>query len=109
MNEQVLHDLLAKAYNLIAAELRSAAPDFDRVMDAVGRLFDPKGAFNTPTMTLSLPPAVDRAVIDLREVMERFRDAAAESTEEAVRDVWSVLSRPEVVAALKKREAFGAT
>ncbi|MBK5957716.1 hypothetical protein CCR97_05760 [Rhodoplanes elegans] len=106
MNEAALHDRLAEAYNLIAAALRSEAPDFDRVMDAIGRLFDPKGPFNTPTMTLALPPSVDRAVLDLRDVMERFRDRSAESTEEAVREVWSVLSRPEVVAALRKREAF---
>ncbi|MDC7785476.1 hypothetical protein PQJ75_26615 [Rhodoplanes sp. TEM] len=106
MNEAALHDLLARAYNLIAAALRDDRPDFDRVMDAVGRLLDPKGPFNTPTMTLSLPPSVDRAILDLRGVMERFRDASAESTEEAVREIWSVLSRPEVVKALKEREAF---
>lgn len=108
MNERAIHDLLAKTYNLIAAALRSEHPDFDAVMEQAGSLLDPKGPFNTPTMTLSLPPAVDRAIIDLRDVMERFRDASAEPTKEAVRELWSVLSRPEVVAALKNREAFRA-
>lgn len=108
MNEAALHDSLAQAYNLIADARRSEAPDFDRVMDGLGRLFDPKGPFNTPTMTLALPPSVDRAILDIRDVMERFRDRSAESTEEAVRELWGVLSRPEVVAALRKRGAFEA-
>ncbi|MGZ8310355.1 MAG: hypothetical protein ACXWU0_11255 [Rhodoplanes sp.] len=62
MNETRIHDLLAQAYNLLAAELRSRHPTFDGPMDEMMRLFDPKGPFNTPTMTVSLDPVIDQAV-----------------------------------------------
>ena len=106
MNEAALHDRLAAAYNLIGAALRGGRPDLVRVMDELLRLFDPKGPFNTPTGNLALPPEIGHAVIDIRQVMERFRDASAESGEDAVREIWAVLSRPTVVAALKDREVF---
>ncbi|MTW15587.1 hypothetical protein GJ689_05120 [Rhodoplanes serenus] len=106
MNEAALHDRLAAAYNLIGAALRGGRPDFIRLTDELAVLFDPKGPFNTPTGNLALPPEIGRAVVDIRQVMERFRDASAESGEDAVREIWAVLSRPAVVAALKDREAF---
>ncbi len=105
MNETRIHDLLAQAYNLLAAELRSRHPTFDGPMDEMRRLFDPKGPFNTPTMTVSLDPVIDQAVRDVREVMERFRDGNRESVEEAARDLWVVLSRPEVIAELRAEAA----
>jgi hypothetical protein len=101
MNEIRIHDLLAQAYNLLAAELRSRHPTFEGPMEEIGRLFDPKGPFNTPTMMLALDPVIDQAVRDVREVMERYRDGNRESVEEAARDLWVVLSRPEVVAELR--------
>jgi hypothetical protein len=70
-------------------------------MDEIARLFDPKRAFNTPTATVAFNPTIDRAVRDIRDIMERFRDANRESTEDAARDLWAVLSRPDVVAELR--------
>jgi hypothetical protein len=101
MNEARIHDLLAQAYNRLAAELRSGHPDFDGAMEDLARLFDPKGTFNTPTMVAGLHPELDRAVRDIREIMERFRDANRESIEDAARDVWRVVSRREVVTELR--------
>ncbi|EJW10364.1 hypothetical protein A33M_0150 [Rhodovulum sp. PH10] len=112
MNEAAIHDRLAQAHNLLAGLLRAdgesvGADEYDRAMDRIALLFDPKGPFHTPSMTVALPPALDRAVIELREIMERFRDATAESSEQAVRELWSVLGRREVVAELRRESETG--
>ena len=108
MNETTIHDLLAQAYNLLAAQLRSRRSNFQEPMDEIARLFDPKGAFNTPTRMLALDPVIDHAVRDVGEIMEQFRDCSCESIEQAACDLWIVLSRPEVVAELRA-EASAAT
>jgi hypothetical protein len=107
MNETKIHDLLAQAYNLLAAEWRSRRPNFQEPMDEIARLFDPKGAINTPTRMVALDPVIQQAVRDIREIMKQFRDRNCESIEQTARDLWVVLSRREVVSELRAEAEYG--
>jgi hypothetical protein len=58
-------------------------------------------------MMAALDQVIDRAVRDIREIMEQFRDGNRESIEHAARDLWIVLSRPNVVAELRAEAEYG--
>jgi hypothetical protein len=108
MNEGDIRDRLARAHRLLA-DLRSAArPDIEAAADGIMRLFDPKGPFNTPTAKLKLAPTLQLTVLRIREIMEQFRDGNRESIEQALRDLWIVLDRPDVLAALRPEEEAAA-
>lgn len=101
MNEVDIQDRLARAYKLLADLAGTNRPDVDAAADAILRLFDPKGPFNTPTAKLDLDPTLQGAVLRIRGIMEQFRDGNRESIEQALHEVWTVLSRPPVIDALQ--------
>ena len=100
MNEADIRDRFARAHRLLTDLRTSDRPDVDAAADAIMHLFDPKGPFNTPTARLRLHPTLQAAVLRIREIMEQFRDGNRESIEQALRDIWGVLGRADVLAAL---------